>query len=158
MIAPRVPELDEVREQAVAAWRAERARERLVEVAEGLREAFAAGEDIAREGVVVATEEALRRDGVVDGAPDGFAEAAFETAPGATAIVPGEPVALLRVDAASPPDPEEARNALVAAAVEAQAEQGIAEDLLAAYVRSIQAEAGIGRNQAAINAVLAQFQ
>lgn len=157
IVPPRVPELEEVREEAVEAWRADRISARLVERAEALREAFAEGGDVEGEGIEVLSEEALRRDGVLAGAPEGATAVAFEAEPGETAVVPGEPVALLRVDAVNPPDPEEARNALVAAAVEAQAAQGIAEDLLAAYVRSIQAERGISRNQAAINAVMAQF-
>ena len=156
MVAPRVPELEEVREEAEAAWRAEWVRDRLVERAEGIRAALAAGEPLP-DGLEPATDDALRRDGVLDGAPDGFVATAFETAPGEAAIVPGDPVAVLRVDGASPPDPEAPRNALVAAALEAQASQGIAQDLTAAYVRAIQSELGIGRDQAAINAVLAQF-
>ena len=153
---PRVPELGEVRERAAAAWRVERTRERLVERAEALARALAAGEALP-EGVTLAAEEGLRRDGVVPGTPDGFTEAAFGTAPGETAVVPGVPAAVLRVDAAHPPDAQAPRNALIAAAVEAQAEQGLADDLLAAYVRSLQSEAGIGRDQGAIDAVLAQF-
>lgn len=157
IVPPRVPELEEVREEAVEAWRAEQVRARLMERAEALREPFAAGEEVAGEGVVVQTEAALRRDAPLEGAPDGATAAAFEAEPGATAVVPGEPVALLRVDGVEPPDPAEARNALVLAAVEAQAQQGIAEDLLAAYIRAVQAERGISRDQAAIDAVLAQF-
>ena len=158
VIPPRVPPLEEVREAAEAAWRAAAARERLMGIAEGLREAFAAGEDVARDGVAVRSQEGLRRDDAAEGAPDGLVEAAFDTEAGGTAVVEGDPVALLRVDAVAPPDPEGPRNALIAAALRAQAEQGLTEDLLAAYVRSIQAEIGIGRDQPAIDGVLARFQ
>ena len=158
VVPPRVPALEEVREEAAAAWRAAAQRERLAEVAEGLRAAFAEGEDIAREGVTVRTEEGVRRDATVDGAPEGLVGAAFAAEPGAATVVEGDPVALLRVDAVAPPDPEAPRNALIAAALEAQAAQGMAEDVLAAAIRSIQAEVGIGRDQAAINAVLSRFQ
>ncbi len=158
VIPPRVPALDEVRERAEAAWRAAALRERLAGIAEGLRERFAAREDIAGEGVTVRAEEGLARDAAVEGAPDGLVEAAFETKPGATAIVEGDPVALLRVDAIAPPDPEGPRNALVLAALEAQASQGIAEDVLGSYVRALQAEEGITLNQSALAATLARFQ
>jgi peptidyl-prolyl cis-trans isomerase D len=151
---PRVPELAEVREEAGAAWRDARLRERLAERAEGLAETFAEGGEIPAE---VETVEALRRDGVVEGAPDRFAQGAFEAEVGDVAVVHGLPAALLRVEEASPPDPEEARNALIAAALDAQLQQGLAEDLLAAYVRSIQAERGIGRDQGSVQAVLNQF-
>ena len=155
---PRVPPLDEVRPQAAQAWRAGVARARLAEIAEGLRERVAAGEDVAGEGVTVRSETGLTRDAAVEGAPGGLVEAAFEAEPGATAVVEGDPVALLRVDAVAPPDPEGPRNALVLAALRAQASQGIAEDLLGAYVRALQAEEGIGLNQSAIAGTLARFQ
>ena len=158
VVPPRVPPLDEVREEAVEAWRAAAARERLAAMAEELREAFAAGEDVAAEGVTIRAEDGLTRDAAVEGAPDGLVEAAFAAEPGATAVVEGDPVALLRVDEVAPPDPEGPRNALVLAALRAQASQGIAEDLLSAYVRSLQAEAGIGLNQSALAAAQARFQ
>ena len=151
---PRVPELEEVREAAEAAWREAQVAERLAARAQALAATFAEGGEMP---VEVATQEALRRDGTVPGTPDGFTEAAFEAGPGATAVVPGLPTALLRVDAVAPPDPEDPRNALISAALDAQAQQGLAEDLLAAFVRSIQAERGIGRDQGAIQAVQAQF-
>ena len=156
---PRVPELEEVRADAEAAWRAAEARERLAAIAEGLREPFAAGEDVAGEGD---RDHARRRGWPATtpwtAPPAGWSRPRSTTEAGGTAVVEGEPVALLRVDAVTPPDPEGPRNALIAAALRAQAEQGMAEDLLAAYVRSIQAEIGIGRDQAAINGVLARFQ
>ena len=158
VIAPRVPPLEEVREEAAEAWRAERTRERLVERAEALRGAFAEGQDVAGPGITVATEEGLRRTAALEGAPGGFAEAAFATDQGATAVVAGEPVALLRVDTVEPPDPEAPRNELGAELLRAQVAQGMADDVVAAYVRAIQADAGISFNQAAINAVIAQFQ
>ena len=158
VIAPRVPPLEEVREQAADAWRAEQVRERLAERAETLREAFAEGQDIAGPGITVATEEGLRRTAALEAAPEGFVEAAFEAEPGATAVVPGDPVALLRVDAVRPPDPAAPRNEIGAELLRAQVAQGLSDDVVAAYVRAIQADAGISLNQGAINAVLAQFQ
>ena len=151
---PRVPELEEVRDEAAVAWREAQVRERLVERAEALAPVLAEGGEVP---MGTAAEEGLRRDGALDGVPDGFTEAVFETAEGGTAVVPGAPVALLRVDAIHPPDPEDPRNALVSAAIEAQVEQGVAQDLLAAYVRAIQAERGIGRDEAAIDAIMLQF-
>lgn len=157
VVAPRVPSLDEVREEAVAAWREDWTRERLGATAEGLRERLAAGEAIEGPGLTTRVIEGQRRDAPADGAPAGLVEAAFGAAPGSTAVVEGDPAAVLRVDAATPPDPAAPRNALIGEAVRAQAEQGIAEDLIAAYVRALQAEAGITRDQAAIDAVLAQI-
>ena len=151
---PRVPELGEVRDPAVAAWRAERAEQRLTERAEAMAASMAEGE---APPVGTETVEGLRRDAPVPGAPDGFTQAAFETPQGGAAVVPGLPVAVLRVDAVEAPDPDDPRNAMISAALDAQARQGLAEDILAAYVRSIQAERGIGRDQGAINAVLSQF-
>ena len=158
VVPPRVPPLDEVREAAVEAWRADRTRERLAERAEALGASFAEGGDIAGPGITVAQAQNLRRTGTVDGAPEGFVETAFETGPGAAAVVAGRPVALLRVDAVSPPDADAPGNEIGAELLRAQVAQGMAQDLLTAYVRSIQSEAGIERDQAAIEGVLAQFQ
>lgn len=154
VIPPRVPELEEVREAAAGAWREERVKARLAARAEALAETFVEGGEVPLE---VERIEALTRTAAVEGAPDRFTEAAFEAEEGDVAVVQGLPTALLRVEAVAPPDPEDPRTALVAAALDAAAEQGLAQDLSAAFVRAVQAERGIGRDQGAIEAVMARF-
>ena len=152
----RVPPLEEVEPQARAEMREARRTEALTELAAGYAERLAAGE--TPEGLELRSEEGLRRDAAPEGAPPGLVSAAFEAEPGAGGVsAGGGEVAIWRLDAVTPADPEAPRTALTREAALAQGRADMARDLLDAYVRGLQGRAEVQLNAAAIAGIEAQF-
>ena len=60
---------------------------------------------------------------------------------------------VVRLDSVTPPDPAAPESQALRTAVDNQAAQGIASDLLTALAQSIEAKEGFTINQAAVNAV-----
>ncbi len=67
-------------------------------------------------------------------------------------------VILVRLDSVAAPDRDDPDTADLAEAIEDQLSGGIAQDLFEVYLREIRNRAGVALDQAAINAVHAQFQ
>ncbi|MGR3541394.1 MAG: peptidyl-prolyl cis-trans isomerase [Hasllibacter sp.] len=149
----RVPELEEVGEAAVAAWRAERQSQALLARAEALGEVLDAGGTIPLD---LRTATGATREGGMPGAPQPVIEAAFETAEGEVAAlpVPGG-AAILRVDAVRPAAAD--ATSPVADALMSEAGAGFAADLFAAYAAALQREKDVTIDQRMLNAVRAEL-
>lgn len=104
------------------------------------------------------TETGLRRNGTLPGAPASVLAAVFEMEVGETRVIEGNTGAfVVRLDAITPPDLSADDVAAEAERLGQQTADALGEDILNAYADAIQAEAGISLNQAALNAVHAQF-
>jgi peptidyl-prolyl cis-trans isomerase D len=115
---------------------------------------------LASLGLTARSETAKRRDSLVQGAPPALVERAFELDAGEAALVQtGGAVYLLRVTDVAPAElsAEDGDIAGLRRAVEQQVEQGLAQDILQLYTQSVMQAAEVELNQAAINAVHAQF-
>lgn len=149
----------DVRDRVATAWvNAETA----VQVA-ALAEDFAAqlqdGADFATLGLSAETAAGLTRRAFVADTPADFNNAAFATAIGDAAALSADGVSVvLRVDGQgeSALTKEQAQSAL--AQLNAQLSQGVANDIFAAFATRLQEQTDITVDQAAVNAVNAQFQ
>ena len=154
----RTPDLAEVREDALDAWRADARAAALLALAEDLAGRIQAGESFEEAGLAPQTAADLARDAAPEGAPPGLVEAAFAAETGAAvAHRGGDEVAVVRVDGAGAAPEGDPRAELLRTAVEAQAERGMAEDVLEAFVDALVARAEIDLDPRAKAAVEAQL-
>lgn len=156
-VPPALRPLDEVRDQVAADWRAAEAGRRLTEMAEELKTRLDAGTPIDTLGPEVDNQEGLSRGGLT---PPALAETLFTLdTPGATAVVSaGQTAWLIRLDAILPPAEDDPTAAFLRSSLAQQAGQGIAHDLYAYFSQAVADAAGLRLDQAAINAVHAQFR
>ena len=160
---PTLQALDVVRSAVVEAWTVAETQKRLLARAEQVKTALLGGataESLGLTGQVIAP---MTRDGVIDEAPETLVASVFDLPSGGAAVIeaPGAVfVAVLgAVVAADPADPApESEAADLQAQIKAQAAQAMAQDLFSLYSDALETEAGIALNEAAINAVHAQFQ
>ncbi len=158
IIPPTLQEFDSVRDQVQETLRAERTLEALRSQAEAVTGGLGAEDGFAAAGLDARTETGRTRDEPVAGAPQALIAKVFDMQEGEVATVEGtNTLYILRLDAVTPPAPEDSENAQMLALVRQQSSQGIADDLLAAYTRALQNSAGIELNQSAINSVNSQF-
>lgn len=113
---------------------------------------------LASLGVTAYAEEGIRRDAFIEGTPPALVETAFRLAPGESDLIEaGQQVYLVVVTGAAAPDEANPDIAALRESVQAQASQGMSQDLLQLYTQAVLARAEVALNQASINAVHAQF-
>ncbi|MDF0599485.1 SurA N-terminal domain-containing protein [Psychromarinibacter sp. C21-152] len=161
---PRVEPFDQARDAVEAAWRSERTVEALAERAETLADEMPAAGEAAPEPededspVTFRTDTGVGRSGFVPDVPDGFLDTVFEMETGDTRVIRGDTNAyIVRLDAVTPPDLSDPELAARAEQMQQQLAQRMGQDILDAYASAVQQAAGITINQAALNAVHAQF-
>ena len=158
-IAPQLQPLDSVRDAVVAGWQTQETTARLQAQAQDLVAEVAAGQDFEALGLPVTREAALTRQDFVPEVPRALLQQAFTMQPGDLAVVEAPAQAyLLRLDAILPPDMANEAVTELAARLQAEADQAMTEDLFRALAANIQERVGITLDQAAINAVHANFQ
>jgi len=160
--APTLRPLAEVREQATALWTETETGKRLLAEAEALAAAPDLAAAAAERGLEVTAVAPITRDGFVEGLPEGGVQAVFGMAEGETRALAGDgadgaSAHVVRLTSVSLPAPEDEAARQMRAALDGQARQGIAQDALELFTRSIEAGAGVTLNQSAINAVHAQM-
>ncbi|RAP42458.1 hypothetical protein BYZ73_04510 [Rhodovulum viride] len=154
---PTLRPLDAVRDQVAEDWRATETARELAAKAEALKARVEGGEDMAALGPQVTSESGLSRGGLM---PQPLSDALFALgAEGDTAVVPaGDEVWLIRLDAILPPDANDPGAEALRQSIASQASQGIAQDLYGTFAQAVTNAAGLSLDQAAINAVHAQFR
>ncbi|WOI56791.1 peptidylprolyl isomerase [Palleronia sp. LCG004] len=158
VVEPTVQPLEDVRDQALEAWRAERLRTRLADKAEAIREALAEGAAIEDQDGTLRTETGVLRDAFFEDLPSELATAAFTLNEGGISVLTApDGAVLLRVDAIEMPDPEAPEAQEVRRNVTRTIGQGIAQDVTEAFTRALETEKGIQLNQQAVQAVNSQF-
>lgn len=175
-VAPELPAFDEVRDEVIAAWETDAEARAFVTLAQETAAALEAGDEpgaeqedaggageetpaAADEPDVTLTEVAgLLRSGTLNGAPTSVVQGIFEMSEGDLRVfeVP-DGAALVRLDAIVPADPDAPEGEVLKQAFAQAAGQAMAEDLMALFGRSLERSLGVSVNQAAINAVNAQF-
>ncbi|WP_425049976.1 SurA N-terminal domain-containing protein [Psychromarinibacter sp. S121] len=109
-------------------------------------------------GIDYVTETGIGRDGFIPDTPTDFIVTIFGMEPGETQVIEGTNAAyLVRLDAINEPDLTDPAYADEATQLRDQLAAALGQDILGAYAATVQSEAGISLNQAAINAVHAQF-
>jgi peptidyl-prolyl cis-trans isomerase D len=158
-IVPPTPQpLDAVRDKVTAAWKADALAKALADYATAAKAAVEGGAALGAYGIVEVTSK-IDRQGFVEGAPDTLLPAVFEMAKGDLRVIeaPGF-TALVQLDSIAPAETEGEDATALRDSIKVQAAQAIAQDAFTLYTQALTTEAGITLDQAAINAVHAQFQ
>lgn len=158
IVAPRLQELDEVRDAVVAGWEAERDAAALRAAAETAQAQFDVGGKLGDDGSEVFEATDVTRTAISEGVPAQLLEPVFELAEGESAIVdvPGA-VLLVQLDAIKPADPENVQLTQFRQAVSSQFAQDLATDLNTYFTQAILSSTGITFDDAALNSVHSQL-
>ena len=157
-VPERPDTFENARPEIERSWKANALSERLAEDAAALTRKLKDGADLSSLGLPVTVATNLTRNAFVEGAPDGLMEKVFELEPGETAVVNGSgALTIVQLKDIQPPDKDDPDLAAVENAIRDEIRQGLGQDALTMFTRDIEQDAGIALNQAAINAVHAQF-
>lgn len=158
-IVPPAPiPFDEAREQVTESWRAAEEAKALAARAAEIRTEVEGGASLGAYGIVSVTSE-LPRQGFVEETPAGFVETLFRMAEGEVRVIEGPGfTGIVRLDRIIPAPAEGDEAEALKSAIAAQAEQALSQDAYALYTSALSAKAGLSLNDAAIDAVHAQFQ
>lgn len=155
---PTLQPLSDVRPLVISGWEEAEITTALESQAQSLAGQIANGREMAGIGLPLETDRNLTRDGFVSGAPEGLVADVFDMEPGEVRVVTGPGEALIvRLDAVRAPDLADPSTVVIRQAFGQQAQQQLANDVLTAYTNALIDMAGVDVNQAAINAVHAQF-
>jgi peptidyl-prolyl cis-trans isomerase D len=158
VIAPRLQPLDEVRDQAVAAWRASETQRRVAARADEMLAEIEGGETPASLGLTEVIETAMSREAFIEGTPPALVATVFEMAPDTWQVVADEGGALLvHLDAVNAPDQNDGEARALKLSFSQQISQQLALDVQAAFAAELENRAGITLDQGVINAVNANF-
>ncbi len=110
-------------------------------------------------GLVPKTEAILTRRSFLEGTPPDFMETVFQMAVGDVQVIDATDTAIIvRLDGLRTPDPADPQVAANRAQLGEAAAAGISQDLFAMFAKVLQENTKVEINQAAVNAVHAQFQ
>ncbi len=110
-------------------------------------------------GLTPKTEAVLTRRSFVADTPPDFITQVFAMAKGEVKVIDaGTSAIIVRVDAITPPDPADPQVAANRSQLGEGAAAGISQDIFAAFADTLQQATKVEINQAAVNAVHAQFQ
>ncbi|MXY34764.1 MAG: peptidylprolyl isomerase, partial [Boseongicola sp. SB0664_bin_43] len=156
---PELHPLGDVREEVTAALIRKRTEEALVAKAEALAQELRAGREMAALDLDLETDRDLPRNGFVDGAPPGFAEALFDMERDEIRVLSfdGE-VWLLRLDTIAKPDLGSPDTAAERDTFADWIAAGLSGAVLQAYTQALVERAGVEVDQAALNAVHSQLR
>jgi len=159
VVPPALQPLDEVRDDVTAAWTAETLVQELRKQAEPLVSELESGAPFAQAGLVEDGRETLTRRAFRSDLPTGLIDTVFGMEPGRVALIEGAGrLFVVRLEGISPPDPDDRDLAQLQAILRQQAASGLAQDLFQVLADDIRLRAGIQLDQAALNAVHANFQ
>ncbi len=155
---PRPEPFDDARDQVAEAWIAQETRRLLLEQAATLKATLDNGARLSSLGYITNVETGLKRGTFIDGAPRTLLQDVFALDVDASTVVEAsDGVILAQLSAVEPADLGDPELDGLGDRINADARQSLAQDILESYVAAIQNEAGISLNQAALNAVHAQF-
>ena len=155
---PRIRPLDEVREAVKRGWRAQAVVGALKAQAEPVIAALRAGESFADQGLTpTELSDITRRDYRAD-VPTEFIETVFSMTEGEVRVIEGAGrIHILRLDGIAPPAENDPDLARIADALRGQVEGDLGQDVFQLLANDIRDRAGVTLDQAAINAVHANF-
>ncbi|SDI04902.1 peptidyl-prolyl cis-trans isomerase [Lutimaribacter saemankumensis] len=158
-VEPQVRPFDEVRDEVVAGWQAQETDKRLRAQAEAMIPRLSEGLEMSALGFDVTEETEITRGEFIMGTPANFLDQVFSMERGDIRAVDGlGAVFVVRMDDILPPDMDTPEVAALRQQLTEQAQQGLAQDIFQAYATDIQMRAGVQIDQAALNAVHANFQ
>jgi peptidyl-prolyl cis-trans isomerase D len=158
LVAPAPEPLDQAHDKVVAAWERAETLKALQAQAQVIQAAVDNGASLSMQGIPVTVETHVTRDQFTEGAPADFMSEVFKLEPGKTAVISGDDkVVVAQLSAILPTDQSTPDALALRKQIDTATQQSLAQDVVDAFVRSLQVQAGISLNQTAINAVHAQF-
>ncbi|WP_170570528.1 peptidylprolyl isomerase [Ruegeria atlantica] len=157
-VLPQRPEpLESARDRVAAAWTLEETNKALEEHANSVLGQLETDGDFMATSLPFRIENALTRTAFLDDVPADFMAQVFEMDTGELRVIPGSGSAfIVRVDELLPPaETDELRQAK--AALEAQLNQALAQNIFDVYVRDAQTRARPVIDQRALNAVQSSY-
>ncbi len=157
-VPERPDTFENARDRVAKAWRRNELEKRLQAQADQALAQLAVGNTLSSLGYPVSVRTRLTRTAFIEGAPAELMTEVFQMKPGDVITVKGDgKVLVVQLNEILPPDPQDPDLAAIETAITDDMKQGLGQDALAAFVRASELSAGITLNQAAINAVHAQF-
>ena len=154
-VLPLEEVIDEVR---LGAW-VEATHQAVLSAAEELAAGMDATTDPATLGLEPVTDAELTRRSFVAGTTTDYVSTIFQMQPGEVRVLDtGRQAILVRLDSVAPPDADDPALAAERVSIAEQVTSGIVQDIFDAYVGVIQTGTEVKINQAAVNAVNANFQ
>ncbi len=157
-IPPALKPLDSVMPDVISGWENEEIEKRLTELADGLLARLNEGQTMDALGYPVTAEAEILRNANIEGLPFGMVQTVFEMDKGQAKTVDGSGVVyLVRLDDILPPDENDPDLTTTRSGLETAIAQALSDDIFTAFNASLQSEAGVSVNSAAVNAVHSQF-
>jgi len=158
IVPPTLQPLDDVKVQAISAWEIAEIARALSAQAGALQAAIEGGEGLFAGAIPPVAIIEVLRDAFLEDTPGALVTTVFEMEPGDVRVVSDDTGAfLVRLDAITAPDLDSPEAQVIRQGFAGQTSQGYAQDMIDAFTLAIEGQAGINLNQAAINAVNAQF-
>ncbi|MGB3315347.1 MAG: SurA N-terminal domain-containing protein [Albidovulum sp.] len=155
---PAVRPLDEVRDAVVEGWTTAETHSRLLALAETLKTRIEGGKALEATGVIATRYQDFARDGFIADTPAQVVEEVFAlTQGGATIVDAGGKVFVTALTGITPADAAADDTTRTSTALSAQVGQAMSEDMFQLFTQSIETEAGVTLDNAALNAVHAQM-
>ena len=159
VIAPALQPLDAVRDAVATAWEAETLVAELKKQAQPIVARLQGGTSFEEAGLGLDGARVLTRRGFEADTPAQFIDRVFAMDEGDVSLIDGNGrLFVVRLDAISPPDPEDRDLQQLRELLQQQAATGVAQDLFSILANDIRVRAGIEIDQAALNAVHATFR
>ncbi|MCF2903797.1 peptidyl-prolyl cis-trans isomerase [Octadecabacter sp. CECT 8868] len=158
--APALIPLEDARVDAAAGWAIQATADAVLADAEAIAEELRTTvQDFGAFDLEAVQENAMTRRGFINGAPTSFLTEVFEMEIGEIRVIAnGEDAIIVRLDDVSGADPSDEAYVAEVAAVAESAGEGIAQDVYELYGRAIQMQTDVQINDAAVNAVHANFR
>lgn len=159
VIAPELQPLDAVRDEVAAAWSTEKLVEELKKQVGPAVSRLESGASFEDAGLTEDASRTVTRRSFLADAPAALLEEVFRLEPGHVGLVGGAGrLFVVRLEKVLDPDPDDPDLAQLQGLLRQQAASGLAQDLFQVLANDIRARAGIELDQAALNAVHANFR
>jgi peptidyl-prolyl cis-trans isomerase D len=147
----------DTRDAVLASWTAQAVTNALAELATSIKAQIEAGSSLGAFGITEVLTDITRSSTIAD-TPPSMLQTVFDMTQGEVRVIEdGSFVALVSLDAITPGATDGPDAEALKAAINAQAEQALAQDAFTLYTNSLTNGAGITLDNAAINSVHAQF-
>lgn len=158
--APALIPFEDVRNDVIAGWEAAEASRLVMEAATAKQAQLAeAGTDFAALGLDAVQDSNIVRTAFMNGTPPTFMSRVFEMEPASVEVIPHDGAAIIvRLDAITAPDPEDAAFIAERDALNETAQNGMAQDIFQIFTNTVQINTDLSINDAAVNAVHANFR
>lgn len=159
VVPAEVRPLEEVRDEVAAAWERDQLVAALKNQAEPLVSELENGASLSDAGLQVDGDQTITRQAYQADTPAEFVDRVFAMEEGGATLIEGEArLFVVKLEDIAPPDPEDRDLQRLRDLLQQQVASSLSQDLFQLLANDIRSRAGIELDQAALNAVHANFQ